>query len=290
MSLTLNMVGGSSGGGLSGSAAVLEVISRVGSTVSITDGVETRTQTPADAHIEDANSALAAYIFTINSDKFGTWTISATESGITQEKTVSVTTNDLYMIDVYANVPTEYQEVEYLQSSGSQRIDTEVTSVNGIDIKFKYNSTTNNTSIYGARSSQSGTDRYFFVIYNGNFLPYPSPSGASNLGSANTNEHTLKTGEAFNGHLYFDGSDKGTVNTTYTSPLSLYLFAEHWSSSQSSSSRIYYAKLYKGNSLERDYYPCYRKSDSVAGLYDRLNKVFYTNSGSGSFSVGSDVG
>ena len=289
MSLVLNMVGGGSGGGISPSDAVLAVTSFVGSSITVSDGVITETQDATKAHIIDADNDKAIYIFSIGSSQFGTWYVSATSDGLTQTKTVTIDSNELYEVEVRARVPDEYQEVEYLQSSGSQRIDTEVTSVNGIDIKFKYNSTPNNTSIYGARSSQSGTDRYFFVIYNGNFLPYPSPSGASNLGSANTNEHTLKTGEAFNGHLYYDGSDKGTVNTTYTSPLSLYLFAEHWSSSQSSSSRIYYAKLYKGNSLERDYYPCYRKSDSVAGLYDRFNKVFYTNSGSGSFSVGSDV-
>lgn len=289
MSLVLNMVGGGSGGGLSANDAVLAVTTFVGASVTISNGSTSKTKDATKAYIIDADNDMALYIFSIEQSQFGTWSISVTSDGITQTKTIAINLVEFYEITVRARVPDEYQEVEYLQSSGSQRIDTGVTSVNGLDIKFKYNSTTNNTSIYGARSSQSGTDRYFFVIYNGNFLPYPSASRASNLGSANTNEHTLKTGEAFNGHLYYDGSDKGTVNTTYTSPLSLYLFAEHWSSSQSSSSRIYYAKLYKGNSMERDYYPCYRKSDSVAGLYDRLNKVFYTNIGSGSFSVGSDV-
>lgn len=35
--------------------------------------------------------------------------------------------------------------------------------------------------------------------------------------------------------------------------------------------------------------PCYRKSDNVAGMYDIINNVFYTNAGSGSFEVGPDV-
>lgn len=288
--MTIGRTNSGSGGGLSANSAVLAVTAFVGSSVTISKSGTSKTKDATKAHIIDADNDKAIYIFSIGSSQFGTWSVAVTSDGITQTKTVTIDSNELYEVEVRARVPDEYQEVEYLQSSGSQRIDTGVASVNGLDIKFKYNSTTNNTSIYGARSSQSGTDRYFFDIYSGNFLPYPSPSSASNLGSANTNEHTLKTGEAFNGHLYYDGSDKGTVNTTYTSPLSLYLFAEHWASSlQASSSRIYYAKLYKGNSLERDYYPCYRKSDSVAGLYDRLNKVFYTNSGSGSFAVGADV-
>lgn len=38
----------------------------------------------------------------------------------------------------------------------------------------------------------------------------------------------------------------------------------------------------------RRMYPCYRLSDNVAGMYDKLSDTFYTNSGSGSFTVGPD--
>ena len=45
---------------------------------------------------------------------------------------------------------------------------------------------------------------------------------------------------------------------------------------------------YSGN-LIRDMYPCYRKSDNVIGMYDVVNAVFYTNSGTGTFVKGADV-
>jgi len=35
--------------------------------------------------------------------------------------------------------------------------------------------------------------------------------------------------------------------------------------------------------------PCYRIADKVAGMYDLVNDVFYTNSGTGTFVVGGDV-
>ena len=41
--------------------------------------------------------------------------------------------------------------------------------------------------------------------------------------------------------------------------------------------------------LVREFIPCYRKADSVAGLYDLANNTFYTNAGSGVFVVGPDV-
>lgn len=37
------------------------------------------------------------------------------------------------------------------------------------------------------------------------------------------------------------------------------------------------------------FYPCYRKADNVAGMYDIVNGVFHTNAGTGEFIVGPDV-
>jgi hypothetical protein len=52
---------------------------------------------------------------------------------------------------------------------------------------------------------------------------------------------------------------------------------------------IYNAKIYNGDVPVAELIPCYRKSDLVAGLYDRVNDVFYTNAGTGAFIVGPDV-
>ena len=53
--------------------------------------------------------------------------------------------------------------------------------------------------------------------------------------------------------------------------------------------RLYYLKMYSDGDLVRDYVPCYRKSDSVIGLYDLVSKTFYTNQGSGTFTKGGDI-
>lgn len=45
----------------------------------------------------------------------------------------------------------------------------------------------------------------------------------------------------------------------------------------------------KNNNPIRELIPCYRKIDLVAGMYDRVNGVFYTNAGTGEFIVGPDV-
>ncbi len=41
--------------------------------------------------------------------------------------------------------------------------------------------------------------------------------------------------------------------------------------------RLYSCQIWDGNTLIRDFVPCYRKSDNEVGLYDIVNDVFYTN-------------
>lgn len=48
-------------------------------------------------------------------------------------------------------------------------------------------------------------------------------------------------------------------------------------------------KLYTDNADIAEFIPCYRISDRVAGMYDSVNDVFYTNAGSGEFLCGPDV-
>lgn len=45
----------------------------------------------------------------------------------------------------------------------------------------------------------------------------------------------------------------------------------------------------KDGDLVRDFIPCYRKLDNVAGLYDMVNDEFYTNIGTGTFTLGPNV-
>lgn len=51
--------------------------------------------------------------------------------------------------------------------------------------------------------------------------------------------------------------------------------------------KLYSCKVYNTSMvLIRDYIPAVRATDGVAGLYDKVNDVFYTNAGTGSFSYG----
>ena len=40
---------------------------------------------------------------------------------------------------------------------------------------------------------------------------------------------------------------------------------------------------------KHDMYPCYRKADGVAGMWDKTTQTFRTNNGSGTFIVGEPI-
>ena len=81
------------------------------------------------------------------------------------------------------------------------------------------------------------------------------------------------------------------ASSTFQSSHNCYIFGVNANGSVSSSPsmKLYSFLLYDNEKLIREFIPCYRKSDSVIGLYDIVNNVFYTNSGTGTFSKGANV-
>lgn len=52
---------------------------------------------------------------------------------------------------------------------------------------------------------------------------------------------------------------------------------------------LYSCKIYDNGTLIRDFIPVKRISDSKCGLWDKVTKVFYPNSGTGTFTGGSAI-
>ncbi len=189
-------------------------------------------------------------------------------------------------------VPSEYQEVEYIESSGTQYIDTgmNLNQNNGVEFKIS-NITYGNAKLFGSRSSASSNN--FSIIststsivldfqnYNNNRLQVTTPISEPITISLNNQKMIVNTNE----------KNIGTY-TSFTTPGHAYIFNGAGSFPNGyglSSMRLYYCKIYDNGTLVRDYIPCYRKSDNEPGLYDLVNNVFYTNAGSDSFTYGNEV-
>ena len=86
------------------------------------------------------------------------------------------------------------------------------------------------------------------------------------------------------------GSISGTLNPPHTVPVSI--FGYHSAASAVVTSKreykLYGARCSKGHEVVREYIPCYRKSDGVVGLYEKITGQFLTAE-TGAFAKGVDI-
>lgn len=232
----------------------------------------------------------------------GEWTVTAALNGKTESSVVNITDAVQYSVEldlVIARLPNEYQEIEYIQSSGTQYIDTGVLASGaslGWEIKCAWLDATKGSSMLGAFTwgganggtlaySNAGTWVYQYgattsqVEYGLGTIDYKPHIFKANVvsGEFSRDDETLLTGCGYS----------AIPNTT------VYLFASHRSGETTfwveGKKKIYYCKMYTDGALVRDFVPCYIKVTGEAGLYDLVSGAFFGNDGTGEFAVGPDV-
>ncbi len=204
--------------------------------------------------------------------------------------------------DIFAeNSPSDYQQVEYIESTGTQYIDTGIipNQDTGFDIVFLTKNaiafspaggTTGFGAILGARKS-STLDELQLTTYSLN----SSYSGTLRFGTDSYNAGitpNTKMKVIFKNGTYTNNNGvTHSIDKDFTGPTTLTVFAlnQNGAIQQHGSVQIYSLKIYDGDTLVRDYVPCYRVSDEEAGLYDLVEGKFYGNKGTGSFSRSDNV-
>lgn len=194
-------------------------------------------------------------------------------------------------------LPDEYQEVEWIESTGTQYIDLghKVNQNDDFEIIFAMTDSTHytNSGVFGALNTNWATGNGYGIAtyyYNGNYWIsfYVSKTGTTGVpylyqGSAQTfNKYKIVVQ---NKNVYVNDSYIGTSTIAdATVNNNAYLFKMNYSSGLIVKAKIYY---YKDSVCEL--IPCYRISDNVIGMYDIANDTFLTNSGTGTFTKGADV-
>ena len=301
MSLTLNMVGGG-GGGLKSTDALLRVQAPAGSTVTISKSTTTKTDL---GHENADDHTVYDYYFIIHQSQFdgvNPWTVTATLNGETATDTIIIDAADEYDLVMAYLVPSEYQAVAYLQASGTQYINTGmmIPSANAnmsVEGEITYTDAQQSTAAFGCQASGSSVSPLFWITSSqyGNGLSLYWDSGKI-IDLPSWAQNTLYSFKAVgtNGALSLEWN--GTpYSGTYTAGhfptnKAVYLFANNYNGTTG------YAKCRLGRTTWKangttigDFVPCYRKSDNVAGMWDRVTETVLTNAGSGSFVVGGDI-
>lgn len=174
-----------------------------------------------------------------------------------------------------------YEELAYIQSNGSQYINTDITGYTAFKLKFQLlNTGSNQYGIFGSRQSGSA-NRFGCMVYSGLFH---FMIGSSNMwnASVDTSIHELDFNST---RLIADGVEYATPQDQSYGSSDFYLFAMNRNSNGRIPQRIWYFETYDENgNLTHNFVPARRKSDSAIGLYDTINNDFYGNNGTGTFS------
>lgn len=210
-----------------------------------------------------------------------------------QEKLQTIADNVIRVYEAGRDASGGYQQVEYIESTGTQYIATDYIPNNNTRTVCDFQIVTPSaTFIFGVRKTtstlawtlnqSSGSSPVWYTSYNN--------SGNTNLGKLDTQRHVIDKNK---NEIYIDGVLKRTfTEEDFTCEKPLSIFACNFNSVAGygcSSIKLFSFKIYDNDVLVRDYIPCYRKSDNVAGLYDLVNETFLENAGSDSFIYGQNI-
>lgn len=204
---------------------------------------------------------------------------------------ITVTTNDGWYT-AFCNVtqwlPAEYQEVEYIQSSGSQWIDTWVTPKDNTKSQIKFiNLATTGNVIYGMYNWSDSND---YRLFNASWTMY-FDFNSDRISWASLSRDVLYELELGN---FYVKNVWASSNILSWNPISSYTWGRtitlnNYNNSSYSSNKWYYVKIWEWATQVRDFIPCYRKLDTEIWMYDLINNQFYTNAWSWTFSKWADV-
>jgi hypothetical protein len=195
--------------------------------------------------------------------------------------------NRFYKEENDVSIYDSYEELEFIEANGTQQIDTGLKfdmQRDSCEVEFQSTVSAQNGMIFASNNS---TNHFWFYHYNDSKrIDLYIKSGGSQVGlggiaiDLNRHKMTYKDNKyMIDGKVI--GTDTRTLNTT---DYNMYLFS--WGSNYYYKGRIFGCKMYKNGAIVRDFMPAKRKSDNVIGMFDKVTKKFYTNSGSGTFVAG----
>jgi len=183
-----------------------------------------------------------------------------------------------------------YQKVEYIQSSGTQYIDTLFADPNGIRVCYKAMwldddggpiiGSINEKEPYG-RNMAYWTRNQFEFGYGETYEKFGN--GGPNI-EYDVDFKTTKTEAYFRvkGGIYKEWETLIKTSGEKISENNNLIFTNQWAKLQSFyfKAKLYYVRIFDSKDiLVRDFFPAITYSDKKVGLYDLVTKKFYVNNG-----------
>lgn len=194
---------------------------------------------------------------------------------------------------IWNSVPYD-AEIEYLESSGTQWIDTGYKHNTGLT-KYKTsiiltNISSQYNSLFGARITSNGKEAYYIGIQKNNiFYSCIGGNKGSSMGNLSVNtkydiESNPSSGWTINNTLYSLVSSYNNEESVYN--CYLYSLNESNTNIENTCMKVYYFQIYEGNDLVLDLIPV--RVGQIGYMYDKVSGQLFGNEGSGDFILGPD--
>lgn len=191
-------------------------------------------------------------------------------------------------------LPSGYTRLNYLESTGTQYINTGVIANQDTGIEMKYEVTKIQSNLryalvpFGAREAYQKRQ---FVIF--------SPVNASNLVHYCYGNDFRAAGTSLSVNKAVNVSIRGNIwktslfehtfaKSVFETPYNLSLFTANCKpvSGFNGCLKIYFTQIYDKDKLIKDFIPAKRISDNEVGMYDKISRKFFINQGTGEFLYG----
>ena len=209
-------------------------------------------------------------------------------------------------------VPDGYTPLEYIESTGTQYIDTGCALKNTTGIYMEIDDSNKHQpstmAAYFIGTGASNKYRYYGYFLRNNKTSYWAWNGQNasvGEGQMGSNIQTNYSHLYINymndrKYIYSNGTDNiyvqndlPEINVEQTK--SLYLFAINQPNTQDNTAayfsvgKLYKLKLSENQTIVHNLIPARRDSDNAIGMYDTVNNQFLTNSGTGKFIAGPEI-
>ena len=185
--------------------------------------------------------------------------------------------------DVVLISNAKYFPVDYIESTGSQYIDTGYVANNNTRVVMDFELMGSGSlvqALYGTRGTS--TTQCFVFLWTGSTYRVYYNNQYNDIG--NKEATGRRTVDQNKNVTLFDSESREYTNESFTSPAALHLLASMNGNkvTWNATARVYSCKIYDNDRLVRDFIPCRNVSGEI-GLWDLVEDKFYGNSGTNTF-------
>lgn len=181
-------------------------------------------------------------------------------------------------------------QVEFLQSSGTQWIDTGIVLQEDdiVEIEAMFLNKSGDNFMIGA-NGLSGEGSIWIEVYSNttHYVRFGSSSSASQSGNASANMNVWRTYKIEKGYFYVDGVQKLTPNYASMPSRSLVIFGRNNTTPSGGVLKIRAARILRNGTPILNMSSV--RNGSVGCMYDRVSGTLFGNDGTGDFIIGADV-